>query len=76
MLDKNGRPTHVVVLTHKDTKVKSFVGAAWENEWGFTLVLNPGTVLDWRMHEEYFLSVKPQKVRPATNGVEEKPSSG
>lgn len=53
------KPTHIVVVSHKTTKAKAVVGVAWQNEWGFSLCLNPGTVLDWRMCEEYFISVKP-----------------
>jgi hypothetical protein len=68
------RPTHVVVVvTNKDTKAHAVVGAAWENEWGLAVVLNPGTVLDWRMGEEYYIAIKPKKEHPYTNGVEEKP---
>ena len=74
--DMKERPTHVVVLTHKTTKTSTVAGVAWSNEWGYSVVLNPGVVLDWRMHEEYFIAIKRQKERGATNGVEEKPPSG
>ena len=52
------RPTHNVMLTHKVTKARSVAGVGWEQEWGFGIVLNPGVVLDWRMCDEYFITLR------------------
>lgn len=67
------KPTHIVVVSHKVTKHRAVVGVAWENEWGFSLMLNPGTVLDWRMCEEYFISVKPASTPKRSTHSEQEP---
>lgn len=76
MSDAGNRPTHWIVVTHKKTKRWHVVGAAWEHEWGTGIELNPGTVLDWRMCKEYYITFKPIGGRKEEPQVEEEPSPG
>lgn len=57
------RPDYKIRVTPKsDKKNYSVVGAAWLTETGMISVkLNPGTVLDWRMNAEYFISLVPNE---------------
>jgi hypothetical protein len=77
-MPEGSRPTHWIVVTHKRTKQWYVVGAAWEHEWGTGIVLNPGTVLDWRMCKEYYITFKPipGDSRKEAPPVEPKPSVG
>jgi hypothetical protein len=77
------RPTHQVIVTSKEEKgARGVVGVAWENDWGFTVILNPGTVIDWRMHDDgYAIYIKPnyqtrQEREKAQPTPEPKPANG
>ena len=56
-------PTHNVVLTSKTTGNKkptyTEVGAAWpmQSGNGFSIQLNPGVVLDWRICETHYINL-------------------
>lgn len=69
---RGDQPTHVVVLTNKQTKITKVVGAGWSEEWGISIVLDPGIVLDWRICDDYYLSVKPKSAKAVgrNNNVE------
>mgnify|MGYP001195923043 CR=1 FL=1 len=53
------RPTHNVFLVHKDTKVYTKIGDGWKSYDNISIRLNPGTVLDWKLSERYYINVTP-----------------
>jgi hypothetical protein len=65
-------PDFNLVLTTRDGDRKySHVGVAWQSEGekkGIHIQLNPGIVLDWRMMDDYYLSLYP-KIRPEPEKV-------
>ena len=74
------RPDHEVFLVTKqppvgsDTRVYTKVGVAWSIFDGAALnvVLNPGTVLDWRLCEDFYITIKPP-VEPPPHRDEDGP---
>jgi hypothetical protein len=63
------KPTHKILLVSHDDKKGdsrqySQVGVGWvlgqpgEGQ-TISLTLNPGVVLDWRIHERFYINVKP-----------------
>lgn len=63
------RPSHnIVVVTKAPPRVYTKVGVAWEAFDGtrFNLSLNPGTVLDWRLSEDFYINLIPIGDSPYT----------
>ena len=73
------RPTHQVVVTSKaNPRDRSIVGVAWQSDWGFSMVLKAGIVLDWRMCETHFISIRPtwENREARATGATPKPENG
>jgi len=58
------------IVDRNNTKAKTKAGVLFENEWGMTLVLNPGITLDYKMQSDYFLTVKEDKYRPTSDAAD------
>lgn len=71
------RPKHsLYIVDRNNTKAKTKAGVLFENEWGMTLVLNPGITLDYKMQADYFLTVKEDKpYRPSTGSEDPAPDA-
>ena len=54
-----GRPTHIVYLVHKQTKIYTKVGVGWDHlgNGKVSIALDPGSVLDWRINEDFYINV-------------------
>jgi hypothetical protein len=54
------RPTHVITIQPKDSKVRTKAGVAWMNDKGWlSLTLRPGIVLDYRLNADHYISLYP-----------------
>lgn len=66
---RGSKPTHNIVLgtrAHDENGRRHYtkVGVAWMDKKGrVTLQLNPGTVLDHRLQEDYYISLYPEQKR-------------
>lgn len=60
MADRAKKPTLFLWITEKaNTKNRTRAGAAWESEYGgYTIKLNPGIVIDARLAETCYLTLK------------------
>jgi len=64
---KGKRPDFKIVATKREENAEgkrhfAQVGVAWQSpngKRGITLTLNPGTVLDWRMTREFYVTLFP-----------------
>lgn len=65
-------------LTDKeDTKSRTKIGVAFENEWGgLSVRLGPGVLIDARVRERCYFVLNPWKGKPGADSVSDKKVAG
>ncbi len=52
-------PTHEITIRKKQGKgYATVIGVGWENEFGISLVLNPGVTLSHRDCEDHYINIR------------------